>query len=131
MRLNSNAQDCPFEREIAGLGGRSRAAREFVDIREDGECNVGADTSHFPTMEVEMAADPEGLKIWKALYGAWHEVHEKALAGRAALNDARVQRAAGKGVEPGAARISEVERLERVAQKLAVELDTFVEMRLG
>lgn len=78
-----------------------------------------------------MHNDSEGRKMWKALHDSWQETQQKAVLGRARLVDKQIACAAGKGPDPTDVEIEAVEKVERLATKLSVEMDNFVMNRLA
>lgn len=78
-----------------------------------------------------MPKDPEGLKLWRALRDQWQETNQKAVAARAELVRKQIACAAGTGPDPTVAEIEEVDQQERMAGRLAVEMDNFITNRLS
>lgn len=78
-----------------------------------------------------MARDTEGLKMWKALYAQWQETQQQAFSLRRLVTTKQINFASGHGPDKTAAELDEVDRLERLATKLAVEMNNFVTNRMS
>ncbi|MEJ8852720.1 hypothetical protein [Variovorax rhizosphaerae] len=82
-------------------------------------------------LRLRMPKDPEGLKVWNALQDQWRETQHRAMMERTRLTSAKIAHAAGHGDEPTRAQIDNVTKLEMLAAKLALDMDSFVKHRLG
>ena len=78
-----------------------------------------------------MHNDPEGRKMWKALHDQWQETQQRAVELRAQITTKQIACAGGRGADPTTAELEELDRLERLATRMSVEMDNFVSIRLG